>query len=1073
MCAIPSGGKSGKLFIELARDRGPTREPRARIAVYLCVTVVIALAAFGRSSAEAATILPDLPVATISADCSVRLTDKATFDPATGFTEADWYINGVGIDSTFPGPGGTVMSAFSPGTVPAGQMFNVYVTWEGSGLAYPGSKQSPTLPVQMPATCSSPPVAPTPPASSHSQGYRDNMESARDLAAVGAVLSCSATALGGLAYIGAVFGSGGVAAAGLPWATGLLQAGGLACLGALSTFAGSSYLLANDPPDDDYKDIALPVPAAVPGDIGGCAPGASSAQCNDFTTAQSAYSDAINEVLGLLESSSTATNRFGSAISAQDDESADLQASVNKVLEGEMVSAFAAQHQAGLQLVSALRAAEVPMPSIDLDALTNLVAGSDLSSDVSDVALPLVAPFGAERATLASELKQVYLQEAQTGAGSSYTQLGDLVSVDYDTSGFESDYRSLTADDATRIVTALASQGDVTALEDNTLTSDITAYGDTQCSEDLVADAGHIADASARAFVLATVRGLVSTCPDAPAISGVTPASGSLDGGTSVTIAGTDLASATEIEFGSTPATNVTCDSSLCTATAPAGTGSVDVTAVTPDGTTPAYEADEYTYVDQSRNLLSDGDFEPANGVPDADGDFVATSYPSTLGAWTVSASDGDSRPGGVETVSSDLAQAYGGSQFLTFGEVDLGDDSGAAQISQTVPVTAGHLYELIFALSGDPNGGDPLKGLTASVNQFSSKLVFDDSSYSRIYQGWRVEQLDAPICNETSATVAFQQDQPGDYGPEIDDVRLVDEGPSSQCTTLPSITGLSPGSGSTAGGEPLTVAGINLAGVTAATVGGKPATNLTCDVTTCHMTTPTGSGVAEVRLMNASGSSASSSADQFTYVAPDAAPVVSSLAPGSGPIGGGTIVSITGLGLGATTSVMFGAQPATSLACDPGTCLATAPAGNGTVDVRVDSPNGVSAVTPNDRYTYTPTVPPTPAVSAIDPTSGPAAGGTTVTIDGQNLAGVTKVLFGSNPATAVSCTSASCTAVSPAGVGTVDVTVQSPGGTSSTSTADHYTYTRRARHRHGRRGGRRRRGRRVGVMLPPRRRAD
>ena len=33
-------------------------------------------------------------------------------------------------------------------------------------------------------------------------------------------------------------------------------------------------------------------------------------------------------------------------------------------------------------------------------------------------------------------------------------------------------------------------------------------------------------------------------------------------------------------------------------------------------------------------------------------------------------------------------------------------------------------------------------------------------------------------------------------------------------------------------------------------------------------------------------------------------------------------------------------------------------------------------------------------------------------------------------------------TATSPAGTGTVDVTVTTPGGKSATSTADHFTYT-------------------------------
>ena len=81
------------------------------------------------------------------------------------------------------------------------------------------------------------------------------------------------------------------------------------------------------------------------------------------------------------------------------------------------------------------------------------------------------------------------------------------------------------------------------------------------------------------------------------------------------------------------------------------------------------------------------------------------------------------------------------------------------------------------------------------------------------------------------------------------------------------------------------------------------------------------------------------------------------------------------------------------------------------------------------------------PSVTSVSPTSGPTAGGTVVTIDGTNLSGATAVDFGSNPATKVSCTSTSCSATSPAGSGTVDVTVTTPGGTSATSSADKFAY--------------------------------
>jgi hypothetical protein len=87
------------------------------------------------------------------------------------------------------------------------------------------------------------------------------------------------------------------------------------------------------------------------------------------------------------------------------------------------------------------------------------------------------------------------------------------------------------------------------------------------------------------------------------------------------------------------------------------------------------------------------------------------------------------------------------------------------------------------------------------------------------------------------------------------------------------------------------------------------------------------------------------------------------------------------------------------------------------------------------------------PAVTAISPAGGPPAGGTVVTITGANFAGpgsspADVVLFGSTAATAVSCSSTtSCTATSPAGAGTVDVTVNVGTLSSLPTGADKFSY--------------------------------
>ncbi len=84
---------------------------------------------------------------------------------------------------------------------------------------------------------------------------------------------------------------------------------------------------------------------------------------------------------------------------------------------------------------------------------------------------------------------------------------------------------------------------------------------------------------------------------------------------------------------------------------------------------------------------------------------------------------------------------------------------------------------------------------------------------------------------------------------------------------------------------------------------------------------------------------------------------------------------------------------------------------------------------------------PPPPVVTSISPTSGPAGGGTSVTINGANFTGST-VTFGSTPASITSNTGTQLTVIAPPGSGTVDVIVTNAGGSSTPSAADRFTYT-------------------------------
>lgn len=85
----------------------------------------------------------------------------------------------------------------------------------------------------------------------------------------------------------------------------------------------------------------------------------------------------------------------------------------------------------------------------------------------------------------------------------------------------------------------------------------------------------------------------------------------------------------------------------------------------------------------------------------------------------------------------------------------------------------------------------------------------------------------------------------------------------------------------------------------------------------------------------------------------------------------------------------------------------------------------------------------PPPSISEVSPHYGSLGGGTTVTISGQNLLGLSAVDFGDQPATTFTLVSSDqATAVSPAGsAGAVDVVVQTTSGSSSLTAGDSFQY--------------------------------
>ncbi len=267
----------------------------------------------------------------------------------------------------------------------------------------------------------------------------------------------------------------------------------------------------------------------------------------------------------------------------------------------------------------------------------------------------------------------------------------------------------------------------------------------------------------------------------------------------------------------------------------------------------------------------------------------------------------------------------------------------------------------------------------------------------------------------------------------EIQNDRDAPVGGSSGNPT-PTITTISPNSGTTAGGQSLTITGTNLLGTSAVTFGGTAATiNGTPTSTQVMVTTPAhAAGAVNVVVTAPTGSATATNG--YTYVA---GPTITTISPNSGTTAGGQSVTITGTNLLGTSAVTFGGTAATINGTPTSTQVSvTTPAhAAGAVNVVVTAPGGSTTAT--NGYTYVAG----PTITTISPNSGTTAGGQSVTITGTNLLGTTAVTFGGTAATINGTpTSTQVVVTTPAhAAGAVNVVVTAPGG--STTATNGYTY--------------------------------
>ncbi|HEU4872422.1 MAG TPA: IPT/TIG domain-containing protein [Pyrinomonadaceae bacterium] len=177
-----------------------------------------------------------------------------------------------------------------------------------------------------------------------------------------------------------------------------------------------------------------------------------------------------------------------------------------------------------------------------------------------------------------------------------------------------------------------------------------------------------------------------------------------------------------------------------------------------------------------------------------------------------------------------------------------------------------------------------------------------------------------------------------------------------------PTVTAISPTSGSTSGGTSVTITGTGFSSGATVSLGGAAATNVMV-VSPTSITATTSArtaGTVDVVVTNTDTLNGTLSSG-YTYTA--SAPTVTAISPTSGSTSGGTSVTITGTGFSSGATVSLGGAAATNvMVVSPTSITATTSArGAGTVDVMVTNPDSLNG-TLSSGYTYSSPDPGAPA---------------------------------------------------------------------------------------------------------------
>lgn len=479
-------------------------------------------------------------------------------------------------------------------------------------------------------------------------------------------------------------------------------------------------------------------------------------------------------------------------------------------------------------------------------------------------------------------------------------------------------------------------------------------------------------------------RADVFTYIPAPRITSITPNTGFTSGGQLITIVGADFMAGATVRFGANtaPAVNVTSSTSI-TVTTPTSlvTGPVDVTVINPD-TQQSVSAGGFTYAYPAPTITA---VTPASG-PAVGG----TSIVITGTGFQVSPAVRIGGTPATNVTRTSLTQVTAVTPPGMHGVVDVtltNSDAQSATLAGGFRYQAAPTISAVTPASGAAQGGTRITITGQYFLQGASVRLGGVPAFA------------VTVTSPTTATAITNSSAPGAV-----DVVLVN--PDTQSGTLtagytyegaPSLTSLSPISGSTAGGTVVTIIGAGFLPNTAVTFGtiASPTVTRVSNTELTAVTPASPVGVVTVTVRNPDGQSASLPGG-FRFVAP---PTITAVTPSSGDVAGGAVITITGTGFNASTTVSFDGTPAAQVSLVSATELAavTPRHAPGVVDVEVST--GGAAATLTDGFTFTRGA---PTLATVAPVSGPITGGTLLTLSGTGFAQGASVTVGGAAATDV-----------------------------------------------------------------------